>query len=310
MFNRADTSLINLGRHLKRIGYRFTTVSPATHSRVNARPGNALAAGLADILGWSRPFEPTLPPEEVFKAMQEAGCIVPDGMHCRSLIRASTIGDQLYFHSAYPTAETDAVFFGPDTYRFAAAIAQHVSGLTSPVLRAIDIGCGGAPGAITVACLLPDAEVLATDINPKALALARVNAALAETGNVQVMKSDLLNDVDGTFDLIVANPPYLIDPAERTYRHGGGGQGEGVSLAIVDDALRRLNPGGSLLLYTGVAMIDGVDHFRLALEERFHTLPVRWCYREIDPDIFGEELENEAYANADRIAAVVLALTR
>ena len=60
-------------------------------------------------------------------------------------------------------------------------------------------------------------------------------------------------------DPIAANPPYLLDDSQRAYRHGGGRLGEGLSVAIADLALERLAPGGTLLLYTGSAIVDGVD---------------------------------------------------
>ena len=106
-----------------------------------------------------------------------------------------------------------------------------------------------------------------------------------------VRRSDLLSTSTAAFDLIVANPPYLLDRDERTYRHGGGRLGEGLSLSIVDLAATRLAPGGTLLLYTGSVICDGVDGFRAAVAARLADGPVTWTYRETDPDVFGEELQ-------------------
>jgi methylase of polypeptide subunit release factors len=116
--------------------------------------------------------------------------------------------------------------------------------------------------------------------------------------------------VDGEFDLIVANPPYLVDASERAYRHGGGPLGADLSLKIVDAALERLAPEGSLLLYTGVAMLDGRDPFREEVESRLNQFNGDWNYHETDVDVFSEELEGGAYAHCDRIAAVVLTVTK
>ena len=49
-------------------------------------------------------------------------------------------------------------------------------------------------------------------------------------------------------DLIVANPPYLVDPAGRVYRNGGGSLGTGLGERIVAEGLPRLRAGGQLLL--------------------------------------------------------------
>ena len=301
-----DQSLLRLGRLLQASGYRFTTGTPASHARVNGRPGNAWARSVEDVFGWSRPFRDGVLAAGLMELLQAAGELHRQGEGWRSTVRASTLDGSLFFHSAYPTTEGDAVFFGPDTYRFAAAIERHLSA-GHAVRRAVDIGCGAGPGAVLVAGARPDAEVLAVDINERALRYTRINAALAGTANVLAQRSDLLTAVDGDFDLIVANPPYLLDHDQRVYRHGGGGLGEGLSLAIAGLAGTRLAPGGTLLLYTGSAICGGVDRFRALVTARLQAAGLEWSYREVDPDVFGEELLEPAYAAADRIAAVVVA---
>lgn len=301
-----DTALVALGHALKEWGYRFTTVTPLTHSRVNARPCNQWADGLEGVFGWSRPFHSTAIPPEIFDLMQKAQIIVPHENGWRCTVRASTLNGELFFHSAYPTSDSDAVFFGPDTYRFVDAIERHLERRTFPVQRAVDIGCGAGPASITLARRYPSADVFAADINDAALRLAGVNAVLAGTHRVSPVHSNLLTNIEGTFDLIVANPPYLVDPAQRAYRHGGGPLGSGLSLQIVDAAIARLRPGGTLLLYTGAPILNGTDAFKVAAEEKLCRANLICQYREIDPDVFGEELLSEAYSTTDRIAAVLL----
>ena len=53
-------ALLWLGRWLQGEGYRFTTVTPATHARADAREDARTARTLRDIFGWSRPFSPDL----------------------------------------------------------------------------------------------------------------------------------------------------------------------------------------------------------------------------------------------------------
>lgn len=308
-------ALLHLATLLKHSGYTFTTVTPATHARVNARWQNARAGKVTDVFGWNRPFRKDILSPELFAAMGEAEVLEkavidsealnPDGESWLSQVRATTLCDQLLLHSAYPTTAADAVFFGPDSYRFASAIVRLLSG-DVPVKRAVDIGCGAGPGALVVALQRPQAEVLAVDINPQALQFTALNAQLAGTHGVKVQHSNLLDEVEGVFDLMVANPPYLLDARERTYRHGGGSFGEGLSLAIARLAHTRLAPGGTLLLYTGTTVIDGCDRFRSLVEPVFAGSALRWHYQELDPDVFGEELSEPAYAHADRIAAVLL----
>ncbi|MBL6077037.1 class I SAM-dependent methyltransferase [Belnapia sp. T18] len=308
----SDASLLALAEAVRDTGYNFVTPTPATHARVNRRPGNAVAEDLRGVFGWSRSFPAEVMPPGLFELMRRAEVAVPEAGEAlwRSLVRLSSLAGELFLHSAFPTSAADAVFFGPDTYRFAAAIQAELAARSAPVRRAADIGCGAGPGGIVVAKACPAAEVVMLDINDAALRLARVNAALAGAAGATALHSDLLTGVGGPFDLIVSNPPYLLDHARRAYRHGGGALGEGLSVAILDAALGRLAPGGTLVLYTGVAIVEGQDAFLEAATQRLAGAGLAWRYRESDPDVFGEELEGGAYDRADRIAAVVLTVTK
>ncbi|MDT3312902.1 class I SAM-dependent methyltransferase [Pseudomonas sp. rhizo66] len=305
-----DLVLLQLGRRLLADGYRFVTPTPLTHHRVNQRDEGQMADTLRDVFGWSRPFAPGLLSADEQRQLQDAQIIDHYEGELKSRVRWSSLDDLLFVHSAFPTEAADAVFFGPDTYRFAQLIHTHLQQNFAPIHRAVDIGCGAGVGAILIGRARREAEVLALDINPAALRLTAINAALAEVANVEVRASDLLQGVDGEFDLIVANPPYMADPAERAYRHGGGTLGAGLSLRIVEQALNRLAPGGSLLLYTGVAMVDGRDPFLDTVLPRLDEKRFGWTYRELDPDVFGEELLNPGYQRVDRIAVVTLTVTR
>ena len=83
-----------------------------------------------------------------------------------------------------------------------------------------------------------------------------------------------------------------------------------MSIRIATEAIGRLAPEGSLILYTGVAMIDAGDPFLAAVSPMLMAANCDWSYEEIDPDVFGEELEQPGYAGVERIAAVGLVVTR
>jgi len=309
-FPENQDALLALGRTLRDSGYTFTTVTPATHAIVNARSCNAEARTLRDVIGWSRPFRPEILSGEILSRLRDAGAVVEDGALLRPTVRFSSLDGELLAHSSYPPTATDAVFFGPDTMRFVAAVVAHVEARPTPVRRAVDLGCGSGAAGICVAKRSPGAEVVLVDINPAALRAARVNARLAGTDGVDVRHSDMLRDVEGTFDLIVSNPPFMIDPAARAYRHGGGPLGAGLPLAVVEQAIARLAPGGSLVLFTGAAIVEGADPFRDAVAEACGRAGLDWTYREFDPDEYGEELANPEYAAVERLALVVLTVTR
>lgn len=289
--------------------YRFVTVTPVTHQRVNQRAENAWASNLRDVFGWNRPFMPEILDDELFALMQDADILRPFARGWQSVVRVSSLHDKLFLHSGFPTDAADAVFFGPDTYRFVNAMYGSLSSLPGKVQRCVDIGTGSGAGAILLAEALPYAEVTGVDINPQALSFAALNAQVNAI-NVHFQYSNLLHDLPGEFDLMIANPPYLVDPAARAYRHGDGPLGAQLSLDIVDAALARLAPGGTLMLYTGVAIIDGHDPFLQEVKHRTANAGYSYQYTELDPDIFGEELMTGVYASADRIAAVWLVVSR
>jgi SAM-dependent methyltransferase len=302
-------ALLELLHYLQTEEYHFVTATPATHRRVNARSRNQVSLNLSDIFGWSRPFARSLLPEALTNRLIEGLIVVQTSDGWKSKVRVSTLGGDLFLHSAFPTAGLDSVFFGPDTYRFARAIRHHLLTRDIPIRRALDIGCGSGAGAVTIARGVSDAEVLMSDINGTALQMAFINVKCAGLHNVRALHSDLFDKVDGDFDLIVANPPYLNDPLGRIYRHGGGQFGSAMSLRIVEQAASHLSPRGSLLLYTGTHILDGVDGFQNAVRLALSN-GTNWSYEEIDPDVFGEELEQAPYERVDRIAVVVITLSR
>lgn len=64
------------------------------------------------------------------------------------------------------------------------------------------------------------------------------------------------------------------------------------------------------MLYTGVAIIEGRDPLLEAIRLRLAGPGWSWVYREVDPDVFGEQLGERGYEQVERIAAVTLTVTR
>ena len=196
------------------------------------------------------------------------------------------------------TTAPDAVFFGPDTYRFASFLAARTRQRLGSVA---DVACGTGAGGLLLAGRAASVQLL--DVSEKALEFARANCELNDIA-ARIAHSDVLAGASEPLELVIANPPYLADDAARTYRDGGGTLGTGLSVRIVGDALQRLQPGGRLLLYTATPVIDG-EH---VLWPQLAPL-LRGCrheYAELDPDVFGEELDRPAYAQVERIAVVGL----
>ena len=298
------SDLTALGRFLLEEGYHFTTVTPATHARVLANSGTRFNPSLRDIFGWNQSFTGCALPKNLVSRMKNGGLLaVDDDGLLRSTVRFASINGHLYVHDAYPTIAPDAVFFGPDTYRFIAAVHAQLN----PCDLLVDVCCGSGAGGLEASSGIAERVVLA-DINPKALAFAEVNCLLGNNYTAIIHQADLLSGIDERPNAIIANPPYLADPFGRTYRDGSGKLGTGLALRILKESITLLAPGGQLLLYTGSPVIDGVDQFAADALPLAHAAGGKIHYEEIDPDVFGEELESPPYVAVERIAAVILTL--
>lgn len=97
--------------------------------------------------------------------------------------------------------------------------------------RVLDLGCGYGPVGIIVKKLYPECDVTSVDINPRAVELAQINCEKNEV-SVNVHVSDGFDDVSGTFDHVITNPPI------RT--------GKKVIYKMFEDAQEKLNDHGDL----------------------------------------------------------------
>jgi len=122
-----------------------------------------------------------------------------------------------------------------------ASLAQLV--VHSPVDNALDLGTGSGVQAVHLARRAR--QVVATDVNPRALALARLSLDLSGA-SAELLEGSLYEPVAGRrFDLIVANPPFVIAPPEGrlTYRESGL-DGDDVCRELVRQAPEQLTEGG------------------------------------------------------------------
>ena len=296
-----DVQLVELGCALQSAGYRFTTATPTTHADYLARRRSTPAASLRDVFGWNLPFDAAILPDDVRELAHKADVFTRVGDQLKSQVRFSTTSaGQVYLHSAFAEGRDDMVFFGPDSYRFLAWLDRWIESADTVV----DLGCGSGVGGLHLASLA--SKVILNDLNPRALQFARVNAELAEAHNVSFYLGDLLAGLPEPVDVIISNPPYMMDPTGPTYRDGGDVGGAALSVRIVEEAIEQLDVGGRLVLYTATTFVDGQDRFLAEIMPILSARRLAFEYVELDPDVFAEELQNPGYETVERIAVVGL----
>ena len=168
----------------------------------------------------------------------------------------------------------------PETEELVELLMSDVGVQTSD-FRILDVGTGSGVIALSLAAKFPEAEVHAVDVSDVALALARENAArLGLNKRVHFSKSNLLDEVEGDFDLIVANLPYvslqdrqslsrevLHDPEVALF---AGERGDELVRRLIEHALARLRPGGLLALEIGVDQSAALLSF--LAEKNYHDI--------------------------------------
>ena len=155
-------------------------------------------------------------------------------------------------------------------------------------LRMVDVGTGSGAIALALAQEFPKAEIHATDISPAALEIAKANAARLELRDrVQFHETDLLDGLNGKFDIVVSNPPYVgeceedqvqlevrkFEPRNAVF---AGPKGTEVIARLIPQAHQLLRIGGWLVIEISGTVADPVKE-----------LLVRWDDVSITPDLQG-----------------------
>jgi SAM-dependent methyltransferase len=136
-------------------------------------------------------------------------------------------------------------------------VSRHLAALvvSRPVESALDLGCGC--GILALGIADHARRVVATDLNPRAVAMTRFNAALNGIDRVQAVEGDLFAAAGGErFDLIVSNPPFVLSPHPTfLYRDGGAS----LSRRILRGAPDQLAEGGWLQMLCNWPQRAGQD---------------------------------------------------
>lgn len=148
-----------------------------------------------------------------------------------------------------------------------------------PVDRILDLCTGSGCIGIAAASVFEDAEVDLADISTDALDVAAVNIDYHEVGDrVSTVRSDVFDGLEGRYDVILSNPPYVDadDIADMPAEYGhepelglaAGGDGLDIAHRILARASDYLNPGGLLIVEVGNSWV--------ALQEAYPDIPFTW----------------------------------
>ena len=162
-------------------------------------------------------------------------------------------------------------------------------------LRIVDVGTGSGVIALTLAVKFPEAEILGVDISDDALALAQENAARVKLADrVRFLKSNLLENVEGCFDVIVANLPYisiqdrhslsrevLHDPEVALFACA---QGDELVRELIAQAPSQLRAGGMLALEIGIGQSEAL--LSALAEKNYHDISFKNDYSGVKRFLF------------------------
>lgn len=138
-------------------------------------------------------------------------------------------------------------------------------------IRILEIGTGSGAISVALASELKNVSITATDFSPNALAVAEKNAVSNNVGEkISFVCGDMFESVEGTFDIIVSNPPYisecefaLLDPEVREYEPRralvAGPEGTEFHRILVRDGKRFLETGGRLVMEIGAGQRSAIE---------------------------------------------------
>lgn len=302
----------NLRTALTRAGFTvdavFALLGEDAHralGRNQTVPARRATSGSGDLATLVRLFALQVPVDRnradsalpgLVEPLAAAGMLQVSGGEVRALVDVRPYGDEDHdwWIVCDPTPGLDGRS-GPMSPEYVLGISEASSSLAQLTIRekagrALDLGTGCGVQALHLSQHAGD--VVATDVNPRALAMARLTAQLNGL-DIDVRDGSLFEPVAGeTFDLIATNPPFVISPpgGEVLVYRDSGMPGDSVVRHLVENAASHLNDGGWCQILANWAHRAGTT-WQDGLEEWFAGQPLdAWVVQRelVDPSEYVE----------------------
>jgi release factor glutamine methyltransferase len=230
-------------------------------------------------------FERTLTEEEL-KPLRELVRRRGQGEPLQHLLGTVEFAGQMFL------CDKRALVPRPETEQLVEMLKSQIN----PKSQIVDVGTGSGVIALSLAAWFPEGQVVATDISDDALGLARENAGrLGLDTKVIFTTADLLGGIEGRFDLIVANLPYVAAAERSTLSREvlhdpevalfGGERGDEMVRKLIDSAPSYLAPGGLLALEIGIGQADDLAAFMA--KKKYHDIKTERDYGGVIRFLFG-----------------------
>jgi release factor glutamine methyltransferase len=254
-----------------------------------AHPRLSIEHLLADVLGKKRielylAFDHTLTEQEL-EPLREKVRRRAEGEPLQHLL-----GHWDFYGRTFKT-DRRALIPRPETELLVETVLKEFDEHVDPANRLIDVGTGSGILAITFALERPQLDILAVDLGEEALSLARENAQrLGVADRIVFRRSDLLDQVDGPFDWVVANLPYVptadlnalqreveFDPALAL---DGGKDGLTIIKRLIESVPGKITSNGTIALEVGQGQAQEVRGF--LANQNFRDISIRKDYQGVE----------------------------
>ena len=211
-----------------------------------------------------------------------------------SLLKVSPVENGYFLSGVVTVTPGEFIYLGWDSYILSKALINTLA--DKPQMnRALDLCTGSGVQAILASRYF--SQVIGVDINTNSPLIASANSRLNDRNNCYFILSDLYTHVEGQFDFIIANPPYVFS-TEKADLLGYCGDGKSyygmeIPLRIIEGWERFLNQTGEAIMITISPIVNSADILASLVKERFNTFHLSFEFYEIATHVMHKGLIEE-----------------